>query len=322
MAVHLRLGGGEVLGLRFARSPLAETIGAVRTLREPRRQAFHLPWLRAVDPAAVAGAVAVLAPLVPARGATPDLLVRAPTGPTASITDELAAVAATPREVLAADLRRSAAHPLTRPDMRAALAEAARDPVAQRIADAVRTCWDELVAPFWPEIDDLLCADVAHRTAQLAAAGIGAVLGSLHGDLTWAPDVLTVHRGHDGDHDLRGRGLVLVPAVFGWPMTVAVTEPAPVVTYPARGVGTLWSVPAAVDGALAALLGRSRAHLLALLVDEASGVALARRAGLGAPTTSVHLGVLRAAGLVTSRRAGREVRFRRTPLGEALLRGR
>jgi DNA-binding transcriptional ArsR family regulator len=325
VAVHLRLGPGELLGLRFARSPLAETVGALRTLREPRRHAVHLPWLRSVDRDAVAGASALLAPLTPARGACPAFLTPVPPGPCTPIDDELDSVAATLPEVVRADLLWCAAHPLTRPEVRAALRAMAADPgpTLRAVVAAQRTCWRHLVAPYWTRIDDLLGADIAHRTARLGADGVGAVLGSLHGDLTWEPDVLTVHRGHDGDHDLRGRGLVLMPAVFGWPMTIALTERQPVLVYPARGVGTLDPPPRerGRGAALGALVGRSRARLLVLLDDEASGATLARRAGLGAPATSVHLAVLREAGLVTSRREGREVRYRRTALGRSLLDG-
>lgn len=71
--------------------------------------------------------------------------------------------------------------------------------------------------------------------------------------------------------------------------------------------------------ALGELIGVSRARLLAALDEEASMTVLARRVGLGLPTTSEHLRVLRAAGLVAARRAGREVRHRRTALGAALI---
>ena len=48
---------------------------------------------------------------------------------------------------------------------------------------------------------------------------------------------------------------------------------------------------------------------------------LAERLALSAATTSHHLGALRDAGLVTSRRDGRVVLYVRTPLGDALVAG-
>jgi DNA-binding transcriptional ArsR family regulator len=92
--------------------------------------------------------------------------------------------------------------------------------------------------------------------------------------------------------------------------------------YPARGVGDLWErrgpEPAA---ALAALLGDTRARLLADLAEPAATTVLARCYGMAASTLSRHLAVLRAAGLVAARRDRRQVLYGRTPLGAALAEG-
>jgi len=325
MPLELRLDTSDVLGLRFARSPLWETMEALRTLLEPQRQAYHLSWLRAVDRGAVAAAVDVLRPLVPRPGQQPDFLIPIPTGPTTTADDDLGAVAATPLDMVEHELRQAAHAPRASAAVRAGVAALLADPAASlaRIVDAQRTCWVHLVRPFWSEIDDLLAADIAHRAAVLAEAGLAEVLDNLSPQVTWADGVLHLTSTHHGSAtDLRGRGLVVMPSVFGWPTAVAVTDPPwqPTIVYPARGVGTLWPPgPRHDPGALGDLLGASRAALLAGLDDEASTSLLARRLGLGLPTTSVHLRVLRTAGLVASRRDGREVRHRRTALGTALL---
>lgn len=324
MHLELELDTADVLGLRFARSPLWETMEALRTLLEPQRQAYHLSWLRAVDHGAVAAAVAVLRPLVPRPGEQPDFLIPIPAGPTTTADDDLTAVAATPLDVVERELRSAARAPRASAAVRSGVAALLADPAASlgRIVEAQRACWTHLVRPFWAEIDDLLAADIAHRAALLAEAGLAAVLGGLSPQVSWSDGVLHLASSHHGSAaDLRGRGLVVMPSVFGWPTAVAVTDPPwqPTVVYPARGVGTLWPPgPRRDPGALGALLGTSRAALLAGLDEEASTSRLARRLGLGLPTTSVHLSVLRAAGLVASRRAGREVRYRRTALGTAL----
>jgi DNA-binding transcriptional ArsR family regulator len=46
---------------------------------------------------------------------------------------------------------------------------------------------------------------------------------------------------------------------------------------------------------------------------------LAHQLGVSAPTLSVHLSILRAAGLVDSRRDGKTVLYHRTSLGKQLL---
>ncbi|MDN5861758.1 MAG: helix-turn-helix domain-containing protein [Pseudonocardia sp.] len=324
MALDLRLGPVDVTGIRFARSPMWETMEATRTVREPRRQAYHLSWLRAVDVDAAADALAVLAPITPHGGNQPEFLIPIPAGPGTTIEDDLAAVAATPLDIVVAELKVCLASPAAAPGVLAGVRALLVDPAAslERIVAAQRACWDILVRPYWPAIDDLLAADIAHRAAQLATAGLASVLDGLHRSISWSDGVLAFGGSYHGSaEDVRGRGLVLMPGVFIWPHTVAATDPPwqPTVVYPARGVGTLWPPGTGRSAeALGELVGASRARLLASLDGEVSTSALARRIGLGLPTTSEHLRVLRAAGLVTARRAGREVRHRRTALGAAL----
>lgn len=320
----LRFDTSDVLGLRFARSPLWETMEALRVTREPWRQAYHLSWLRTVDLRALAPAAAVLGPLVPRPGSTPDFLTPIPTGPTTGIDDDLAAVAATPVTQVAQDLEECLRHPRAAPHVLAGVRRLLADPARslERIVAAQHTCWEQLIRPFWPTIDDLLAADIAHRAAALATGGLGSVLNGLHREVGWADDTLVLSGGHHGTTDhVRGRGLVLIPSVFVWPDVVAITDPPmqPTLFYPARGVGTLWPpAPARDPGALGELVGATRAGLLRALTEEASTSTLARRIGLGLPTTSTHLKVLRENGLVTSRRSGREVLHRCTALGATL----
>jgi DNA-binding transcriptional ArsR family regulator len=95
----------------------------------------------------------------------------------------------------------------------------------------------------------------------------------------------------------------------------------PAIVYAPRGLGTLWEPG---DGprstALDALLGARRARILSALGAPASTTELAARLGASAAGVSEHLAVLRRAGLVTSARAGRAVRYVRTEAGDALLR--
>ncbi|MET7461573.1 helix-turn-helix domain-containing protein, partial [Nonomuraea sp. NPDC005501] len=94
----------------------------------------------------------------------------------------------------------------------------------------------------------------------------------------------------------------------------------PPVRYPPRGVATLWERRAAdTPSALATVLGRTRARLLAELDQPASTQDLARRLELAEPGVSRHLTALRDAGLCTSHRTGRYVLYARTAVAEALL---
>src|SRR5262249_56360972 len=89
----------------------------------------------------------------------------------------------------------------------------------------------------------------------------------------------------------------------------------------ARGVGELWGRRERERGAaLAHLLGRRRAEVLAALGTPVSTVGLATRLRASPAGVSAHLKALRDAGLAGARREGREVLYARTPLGDALLR--
>lgn len=72
-------------------------------------------------------------------------------------------------------------------------------------------------------------------------------------------------------------------------------------------------------GALAALLGHSRAAVLEVIADGVSTGRLARRAGLSTASASEHATVLRRAGLVATHRSGRTSHHSLTPLGCELL---
>jgi DNA-binding transcriptional ArsR family regulator len=71
---------------------------------------------------------------------------------------------------------------------------------------------------------------------------------------------------------------------------------------------------------LSALLGRTRAAMLAALAEPATTSALAARLDVTAGAVSQHLNVLRDAGLVTTARDGRQVLHVRTSRADALLR--
>jgi DNA-binding transcriptional ArsR family regulator len=139
----------------------------------------------------------------------------------------------------------------------------------------------------------------------------------------WRDGGLEIEHRVDQDVDLRGRGLLLVPAAFGWPdVFTMIDEPwQPSLIYTPRGVGALWAPREDADPrALDALLGRRRAAILRALRVPASTQDLAERLAASPAGVSEHLGVLRAAGLVRGQRDGRRVLYARTAAGEQVLR--
>ncbi|GAA0594419.1 winged helix-turn-helix domain-containing protein [Streptomyces crystallinus] len=190
--------------------------------------------------------------------------------------------------------------------------------------------YDLAVAPYWPQLLGAAHTDRTGRALLAADAGTGELLATLHPEITWSAPLLHVPCDADSDLRLDGRGLLLVPTFF-WPKPLvlrdnAVPDRPLVLYYPiARDLAAYQAVWAAAgptpDGALPALLGATRARALHAAATPASTTELARRTATSPATASHHAAVLRAAGLLTTERAGSAVRHRLTPLGRALLQG-
>jgi DNA-binding transcriptional ArsR family regulator len=331
MAISLGFGPADLLRCRFARSPAFETLAAVRCATGSQGPGPHGRWFAAVQPR-LAGPgrpdrldLRPLALLQPRRGYTPDFLAPPPIGPGAEIEEELTRIATTPAGVVRAEIEhslRDTPGAAESPTGRILLGDPAE--VLSFLTGLIRAAWGVLVEPWWPRARALLDADIAFQSRRLAEGGIERLFAEMHPTLHWTGDALVRSPGGDEHHDLGGRGVVLLPSVFKWEEVVVVTDPPwqPTVAYPARGLGGLWEAPrGTADEALGKLVGRTRADLLSGLAEPASTTWLAHRHALAPGTVSEHLGVLRAAGLVTGERHRHEVRYRRTALGDAVVRG-
>ena len=107
MSLLLVFGRDDPARVRFAVSPLWETMLALRVLLEPHRRRYHLPWLESVRPELDRLDLWPLLVLSPRIGWTPDFLSPAPAGPATDIADQLAQVRATAPELVAEEVRRS-----------------------------------------------------------------------------------------------------------------------------------------------------------------------------------------------------------------------
>ncbi|MGW7285644.1 ArsR/SmtB family transcription factor [Streptomyces sp. NPDC054847] len=310
----------DVARIRFAVSPLWEVVASVRVLRDTGPGA-HRPWAERVRPA-LAAAKLDLAPLSsligPPPAGVPGFLVAPPMTPQPSLDVELAALRSMPHELLRT----------TTPAAREGVAALRADPDRGlgRLADVIAAYWEVAMAPYWPRILTVVEGDILYRAKRLAEGGARRLFDDLDPRVTWDSGTLQVmHRCVRGERRLDGRGLVLVPSVFGGPRIFSdVDSPdwQPTLRYPPRGTATLWEARAEpLSDALAGVLGRSRALLLAELAAPASTTDLARRTGLSAGGVSQHLTAMRAAGLVSAHRTGRVVLYARTSVGEALVTG-
>ncbi|MFE5593359.1 ArsR family transcriptional regulator [Streptomyces sp. NPDC056549] len=277
---EIRFGVDDLAQLRFAVSPLWESVAALRASADPGRHALHLPWIKTA--LTVGRERTGLLPHVPELEA----LAPPPRCPLAEIEEEVAA--------------------LTGPPGR---------------AEALLAWWRAGVRPYWPRIRAVLEADLAYRTRQLAEDGIQEVFAHLHPSLRWAEDRLTGSGLPAGGPALDGGGITLAPSAFATRCVLLPGRGAvpPCLVYPARAVGTLWERHAEPGDGLARLLGRSRAGLLGRTSTPTTTTGLAHQTGLSVGAVSQHLAVLRDAGLVTSHRYRREVYYRASELGQALL---
>ncbi|MBY8872104.1 winged helix-turn-helix domain-containing protein [Micromonospora sp. PLK6-60] len=321
--LRLRLGPADLCRIRFAERlhPVGITLLARQALRDPAA-ARTLPALARTDAAATAApvraAAAALAQLLPARGPLPDFLT--PLAGIESVPAGLAAIRSTPARRIRAELTAAYADGPATPLRRRFVAA---DPeVLDLFGRAVRTWFDAVLAPHWAELSATHRHHVTAAADRLTGGGLAALLDGLHPDIRWRPPVLEVRTWWSGEVSPGGEGLLLLPSPLAGPRPRVLAGPgAPVlVVYPAA-LGSTGARPA--TDPLAPLLGATRAAVLRRL-GEAGGhttTGLADAVGVGLSTVSEHAGALRAAGLITTVRAGAAVRHRLTPLGVQLLGG-
>ncbi|WP_405365085.1 DUF5937 family protein [Kitasatospora sp. NBC_00039] len=321
--LELEFTARDLARTRFALSPLWEVVASVRILRNPDEHRLYRPWSDRVRPRLAAAGLdrSLLADLVPdPPRAIPIFVAPPPATPLSDLKVELAVLRATPAERVRSGLGGKRAPRSARID---ALLEDPHRGLAE-LAELVEEYWEIALAPYWPRMRSLLEGDVLHRARLLAEGGADRLLNDLDPAVAWDADTLRIrHRlgGGGGPQRLGGHGLLLVPSVFAWPRVFSVTAPAwqPTLRYPPRGIATLWERRTAVAQPLAAVLGRTRAQLLAELDLPASTTDLARRTGITAGGVSQHLTALRTAGLVDAHRTGRYVLYTRTEAAEVLL---
>jgi hypothetical protein len=318
------LGVGDLADTRFAVSPVHEAMLSLRVLQDPGLSAVHLPWRRATLPRLGGLDTGLLMALVARRRTIPDFLTPNPARFAPGFDDELAVVRRVPPARVRHDLL--LAH---QPDplpvaLRDALDgdDAAVAALRDTICDLLAGYWAAALAPAWPQLRLVAEADMTYRARRLAVGGARLLFADMHPNLRWADGVLFIDQMISA-HQVAaaGRGLLLMPSVFAHKPSPPVSpDEAPSLVYPCRGTGTLWGpLPSVTPRALSALLGAPRARLLVLLGEPLATVELARRLRVTPSAVSQHLRVLHGAGLVTRARDGRQVLYRRSPLGDQLV---
>ncbi|ARF54193.1 winged helix-turn-helix domain-containing protein [Streptomyces gilvosporeus] len=326
--LRIHFGDRDIARVQIASGPdpLWETVLALHHLTAPgggvpvfaawrARALGELAERRLTRPARLINALA------PGAGYFPDFLT--PDAARDGLAAGLRALRETPGTRLTAELRR-AGSAARLPRWTEAVAKGSRQPLDE-LAAAFREVHRAVIAPGWTQAAATADRDRAARTRALCRGGVDGMLNSFRPHLRWEPPVLYVDYPCDRDLRLHGRGLRLIPSHFCWRRPIALADPElpPVLVYPVEHTAD-WA-PATTRAchpqALSALLGRTRARVLAALDAPATTGELARRLRVSAPSASEHVSALREAGLAHSRRDGCCVVHALTPLGAALLHG-
>lgn len=313
--LRIHFTGADLARVRLATDPdpLWELCLSIHQLRSRRGEATLGDWRTEVcdvlGPAHPAREdVDILLRLNPPSGYFPDFLT--PAAAQLGFEAGLAAIAETPQSVIRRDLDR-----LNRE--RPALPVDVEMTVLLRALERYRQV---ALDPVWERVRAAVEADLSQRRQQLAHNGVEGLLSGLSPAVTWSDGVLEV-AGYRADREvhLDGRGITLIPSYFkapGRPIGLADPQLPPVLVY---AVDRLTPAAAGRAGALAELIGRTRASVLEAAEKGGTTGEVARRLGISQASASQHLSVLREAGLVLSVREGNRVRHLPTTLGRSFL---
>lgn len=325
---RIRLGVHGLAHTRFAVSPLSEVFSLVVLVCRPEKvPRSRRRWLACTQAAMSHGDLPLLTAMA-APGYLPDLLTPQPTGADVDIMAELALVRSTPAERVRAEmaamregrLDAGMAPRVLAPVVEAALAGGEAQ-FTDRLATELELLWQRVLAPDWPAIKAALGADIDRRAGILARGGAASLLASLHPAIRWQDGEIHVDSPYRADVRCDDT-LVLVPsAVSSIPLTLI--DPCrgerrpPVICYP---VGRAMAAEP-VDLGTHALLGVTRASLLADLNVARTTTELADRHHLTPSAVSYHLGILYRSGLARRSRSGPRVLYQRTSRADSLLAG-
>ncbi|GGZ16015.1 ArsR/SmtB family transcription factor [Streptomyces avidinii] len=303
----------------------AEAYSGLAMLRDTRTPLPFQGWRSAVGRRLGEEARPLLA-LLPDRGPTLDLVTIAGNAP--SIGEAVERLLGAPRVRLREELEDLSVRPADAPWVRS-LMDADVDALRQ-LARALEACHRTAVAPYWDRAASHLDAVRAACARTLMEGGVERLLEGLCVPIVrWRAPVLEVRHPRDIEFRLGGRGLVIVPAVFMRREPTLFWDPGDGAAPPRLTVPTvnevevgaaLWNLTGTTaQGALGALLGRTRAAALKVTVGGCNTTELARRLNVSLAAASQHATVLRNANLITTNRRGGAVLHSITALGIDLL---
>ncbi|MEU6993314.1 MarR family transcriptional regulator [Streptomyces sp. NPDC046465] len=332
MPLRIHFTGEDLARTRLADGPrpMLELDIALRLLQEGSHPTRFGAWRRQ-SLSRLSPRVRRLFDLIPPTGWTVEFLDHASAG---SIDEALERVRATSPARIGKDMETWAGRGQQRPLPAWTQSLGSDSRLLTELADTVAHAHSHVIAPYQQHIDALSQADQVLRTRQAAHGGLDTLLSGLNPRyIRWRPPVLelTMASGSTGDIHLAGRGLLLIPSVFGavYPALDETAEPQPWLTYPVAVRDTDLFLPptdtaralSTVPGSLTALLGHTRAVVLWTIAHHpgCTTTELARHAGISPASASQHATILRTAGLSRTTRHHNTALHTPTPAGTGLL---
>jgi DNA-binding transcriptional ArsR family regulator len=181
------------------------------------------------------------------------------------------------------------------------------------LREFLEDCDEAFFADAWSRLRHQLAADARHKTDLLRHKGVAEALASVSPAvaLDEAAGRITIDKLRQGQTAIGNGGLLLIPTILGWPHLSVLHRHGwhPVVHYPV-GSPELAAPPSVEQLTLrmTALSHPVRMQLCRNLARSTYTTSeLVQIHGMTAPEISRHLGVLKKAGLITTRRRGRYV---------------
>jgi DNA-binding transcriptional ArsR family regulator len=319
--IEFRLSIDALGRTRFGYSPLAEVTCSLRALGSPSPGFVLRPWVQQVRGRLDAVDLRLLMSVCPPGRWGPDFMLAWSPDRKITIERQLAGLADLPAEIPRRQLIEvwdgrpppEVTHLIN--DGRAG---------CRRLAEAIWDYWQLAISPCWSRIRSVVDDEVSYRAIQVLSGRLYNLLSDLHPEVSLRDQVLYIDKPQHADATYGEAEITMIPSVFVWPnLIIAHDTPGRFdLTFAARGVGRVWEdLPQSSlqDEGLGALLGRTRATILNRLAIPMTTTQLAQQLQQSPGSVSQHLSVLRRTGLLTSRRSGRNVVYRHTPLAASIL---
>jgi DNA-binding transcriptional ArsR family regulator len=320
--IELKLSVESLGRTRFGYSPLAELASSIRALAAPSANQFVRPWLQHVHTSLQRVNTQLLHAVVPSGPIVPNFMYPWSVDPKVTIEHQLANVAEHSMHRLWEDLERV----WSKRHMPDTLDQLRHRNAGEHLAEVLSDYWSIAIEPYWARIRAVIEDDVSYRANRILSGGLFDLFVDLTPEITLDDRTIRIDKPHHTATYVDTE-VTLVPSVFVGPCVVCGqgSHGRYDILFPAREVSRVWeglqgSTHADPrDDVIGALIGRTRSLILSRLALPMTTTQLASDLDQSPGAVNAHLSILRANGLLTSWRSGRNVFYRQTPLATSII---